>query len=166
MSDINVPALITRSVLIQNAKKDLDAASAQEAAIEQQMQELHNKHMEARFKREDAARRVEQASATPDTALPVDIYRKVSLIEQEAFPERTRVKGKAFDFLFANQDASFETIVTLMDTEGGLDRMHNYAGVLHAYMRNAHAAGMIPEPTWESFRAFILFIGKEQALNL
>jgi hypothetical protein len=163
---INYPALITRAVLIQNAKTDLEAATAEESALLLQIQDLHNKQMQASARKQEATRRVEQATAIPEADLPVNAYRKVSLIEQEAMPERTRVKSAAFDYLFANQDASFETIANLMDTEGGSDRMHNYSGVLKAYMRNALTAGMVANDTWESFRAFILSIGKEQVLNL
>ena len=167
MSDtINISALITRSVLIQGAKAQYDAAAAEETSIDQQIKVLHDQQILATRKKLDAEIQVKNASAITEADLPIDTYRKVSLIEQEGFPERTRVKGRAFDFLFSNQDATYAAVINVMDAEGGPDRMHNYAGVVNAYIRNAHAAAMIAEPTWDAFKAFVLFIGKEQALNL
>lgn len=163
---INIGALVTRSVLLQAATAELEAAKNEEVALANEINALQTRHFDAIAKRQRAENKVVEVTALADTALPVDTYRKVSLIEREALPERTRVKGRAFDYLFENQDATFETIVEIMDTEGGPDRLHNYAGVVRRYIKNAFEAGMIHEPTWEAFRAFVLFIGKAQALGL
>ena len=164
--NINVSALVTRSVLLQSATAALDAAKQEECELANQINALQTKHFNAIAKRQQAENKITEITSMPETVLPVDVYRKVSLIEQEALPERTRVKGVAFDHLFANQDATFETIVGIMDSEGGSDRLHNYSGVVRRYIKNAFQAGMIQEESWEAFRAFVLFIGKDKALGL
>lgn len=163
---INVPALVTRTVLLQDATRELEAAKLAEADLSVQINALQTKHFNAIANREKAANKVAQVTALPDTELPVDVYRKTSLIEQEALPERQRVKSVVFDYLFANPDATFDAIAEMMDNEGGPDRLHSYRGVVKKYIKNAKDAGMIPSETWDDFRNFILYIGKEKALYL
>ena len=163
---LNLPALVTRSIMLQNAKTALDAATAKEQSLNDQIMALHNQQMLATQAKQTALNNVSAYAVIPDTELDTTLYRQVSLIEQAALPERQMVKGACFDYLVANPTADFATVCAFADTTAGPTRMHNYTGVFTAYMANALSLKMVPDDTWASFTAFLLAIGKATMLTL
>lgn len=163
----NLPQLIARNILIQQASTAKSAVQADLDALNAQMRTLHDQIAAKEIELQDADRKLQIAGTIQDASLPVDQYGAYSLIDQAQRAERFAAKSAGFDYLAANPSATQADVVAAMNaTVTSGTPLNNYDALINAYITNAHTQGLIPDATWGSFGAFLLSIGKDKAMGL
>ena len=101
-------------------------------------------------------------SAMGTLALPLTVG-VLSVIDTRAQAERAAGKAAAISFIKANPACTEADAITAWTSgaqptiPAGLTHpLNDPAGLLEAYIANAHAAGATPDTTWASFAAFVV----------
>lgn len=101
-------------------------------------------------------------SAMGTLALPLTVG-VLSVIDTRAQAERAAGKAAATSFIKANPTCTEADAITAWVSgaqptipAGMVHPLNDPAGLLEAYIANAHAAGATPDTTWASFAAFIV----------
>ncbi len=95
-------------------------------------------------------------------ALPLTVG-VLSVIDTRSQAERAAGKAAAVSFIKANPTCTEADAITAWNAGaqptlpvGMVHPLNDPAGLLEAYIANAHAAGATPDTTWASFAAFIV----------